>query len=747
MGKARLAISVMAGAMVCGSGASWAGVDYPSAHRDKTVDHYFGTAVPAPYQWMEQLDDPALKAWIDAENQLTAQQIKAAGGYDWVHQRLTALENVPSQSVPVMAGPHGQTLFYTRNTGLQDQSVLYKQSGEGKPQALLDPNTLSSDGQIALLDWQPSDDGRYVVYGLSQGGSDWQTLHVLDTQTGQTTDDVIQWVKFSNLAWTADGKGFFYSRYPAPGKGSEIAHKITVQSLYYHRLGTPQKDDALVFTRPKLAEWVVDGSVSDDGRFLYVSLSQGTSPNNRLFVADMGDPNKPDIQAKLKPVFTQNDASYRPIGHVDDTVYLLTTRGAPNGRIVSFDLGKPEQWHVVMPEGDDVIAGATLAGDQLLVQRLVDVKSEVALYSLDGEPKGLLPTPAIGTVGGIHAKTDQNTLYYGFTSFLYPGTIYRYDLAKHEGQVFFQPKIPFDAKGLTTEQVFYRSKDGTKVPMFITHAKDIKLDGHNPTLLYAYGGFDISITPSFSKSVATWLEMGGVYAVANIRGGGEYGESWHHAGMLGNKQNVFDDFAAAARYLADHKYADADHLGIEGYSNGGLLVGASITEHPELFGAAYAGAGVQDMLRYQHFSGGALWAPEYGTSDDKQAFNWLIKFSPLANVDQGTCYPPTILTTADHDDRVVPSHTYKFAAKLQHAQAAAKDCKAPILLRVDTQTSHNYMPTDKRIDRAAAVLTFMADHLGARAPEAKRSKDKPAPTSDKADAQSLPTDTASEQAS
>ncbi len=709
-----LAIAVVS-AFACSAHAQQAAAPaYPQPHRDTIVDNYFGDKVPAPYQWMEKLDNPQLKTWVAKENALTAKRIQAIDSRGWIHQRLTQLQNVPHESVPFQAG---KMLFYSRNTGLQDQSVQFVKNGpNGKARELLDPNTLSKDGSIALLSWQPSDHGKHVAYGLSQGGSDWETLHVLDTASGKTMDDAIHWVKFSGISWTADGKGFFYSRYPRPPKGQAIADKVKVQSLYYHRLGTPQSADTLIYTNPKLDEWVVSGQVSEDGRFLFVVLNHGTSSNNRLYIADLGKGAHPHIKARLKPAFTDDNAEYQPVGHIGNTIYMLTTLHAKRGRIVAFDADTPApaHWTVIVPQGKSVIQGAQMAGGKLLVNRLVDVKSKVGIYTPQGRKTGQLPTPTLGTVGGIESHNDRDTVYYAFTSFLYPGEVYRYDIASGKSSTFFKPKVPFDASRYQTRQVFYHSKDGTRVPMFITYRKGMKLDGSHPTLLYAYGGFNISITPSFSNTLPTWLEMGGIYAVANIRGGGEYGQAWHHAGMLGNKQNVFDDFAWAAKYLVKHKYTSTPHLGIEGYSNGGLLVGASITEHPGLFGAAYAGAGVQDMLRYQKFSGGALWSPEYGTSDKKKDFAWLIKFSPVQNVKPGTCYPPTILTTADHDDRVVPSHTYKFAARLQHAQS----CANPILLRVDTQTSHNYMPTNKRIDRSVDVLAFMAKHLGASAPKA-----------------------------
>ena len=683
-------------------------ISYPPAERAATVDHYDTVTVPAPYQWMENLDSPAVARWVGAENVLTAHYLDTIPLRGWIQQRLTTLWNYPKIGVPTL---RGGKLFFGKNSGLQNQSVLLVQDGfDGKPHELLDPNALSKDGSIALLDDLPSPDARYLAYGLSQGGSDWETLHVRDVATGRDLADVVQWVKFSGIAWTRDDKGFFYSRYPAPAAGHTISGRVRNQALYYHVIGTPQAADGKIYARPDLPEWIVGGSVSDDGHYLFVSLVNGTSTHNELYVADLGDPAHPSVDAPLRPLFTGNDAGYSPVGNLGDTVYMLTTHVAPRGKIVAFRLGQPAaaHWRTVVPQGRDVIQGALLAGGDVVVERLVDVKSEVSLYAPDGKLTGVLPLPGIGAVGGLSGQADSPQLFYAFTSFLYPTSVYRYDVATGRNSVFFKPQLPFDLPQYATRQVFYRSKDGTRIPMFITARKGLKLDGRNPTLLYAYGGFDISITPSYSPMVPAWLKMGGVYAVANLRGGGEYGEAWHHAGMLGKKQKVFDDFAWAAKYLIREKITSTPHLGIEGYSNGGLLVGASITEHPHLFGAAYAGAGVLDMLRYEKFSGGALWEPEYGDPNNSAAFQWLSKYSPLQNVRAGTCYPPTIISTADHDDRVVPSHSYKFTAAIQHAQS----CTNPILIRVETQTSHDYMPTDKRIEQTADIAAFMAWNLG-----------------------------------
>jgi len=688
---------------------------YPQPRRDNTVDNYFGTKVPAPYQWMEDLNSPELAKWVAEENKLTFAYLDNIPERDWMKQRLTQLWNYEKVGVPAR---EGGKLFFSKNSGLQNQSVVYETTaGVANARELIDPNKLSPDGSIALQDYVASHDGNDLVYALSEGGSDWETLHVRDLATGKDTPDEVHWVKFSGPSWTNDNKGFFYSRYPEPPKGEAIENRVENQALYYHVLGTPQSADRKIYARPDLPEWIIGGQVSEDGRYLLVTLVNGTETKNELFYADLGDPQHPNIGAPIKPLFTANDAEYAPLGNIGDTLFVQTTKDAPNRKIVSLKFPDPSRLKTVVPESRNVIENSLLAGGEVAVQYLVDAKSEVKLFGTGGSAKTTLALPGIGSVVGLSGRNDTPELFYGFTSFLYPTTIYRYDIKNGKTETFAKPKVDFDPSRYETKQVFYTSKDGTRVPMFITARKDLKLDGANPTILYAYGGFNINITPSFNPMLPVWLEMGGVYAVPNIRGGGEYGEAWHHAGMLSKKQNVFDDFAWAAKYLIAQKYTSTPHLGIQGYSNGGLLVGANITENPKLFGAAYGGAGVMDMLRYQKFSGGALWAPEYGTSEDKQAFQWLYKFSPVQNVKDGTCYPPTIITTADHDDRVVPSHSYKFVARLQHAQS----CDNPILLRVETKTSHGYMPTDKRIAQTADVWAFMAWNLGIKSvPEAKK---------------------------
>ncbi|HEY1837992.1 MAG TPA: prolyl oligopeptidase family serine peptidase [Rhizomicrobium sp.] len=689
--------------------AAPAAVAYPPAKRDKTVDHYFGVSVPAPYQWMENMQSPALHKWVDAENTLTEHYLSGIPVRAWMMQRLKTLWNYAKETAPTqVAGPR---LFFRRNEGLQNQSVVYVQDSPGaERRVLLDPNKLSPDGSTALAGTAPSPDGKYLAYALSSGGSDWQTVHVMDVATGQTRSDEVKWVKFSGIAWTNDDGGFFYARYPEPAANNKINQEVVNQKLYYHKLGTPQSDDKLIYARPDLPHWIVGGDVSEDGRTLFISLVNGTSPDNELFYANLGDPQKPSIGGKIVPLYTTNDASYAPVGIDNGTLYLQTDLDAPRGRIVatSLEAPSPAHWRVVVPEGSGVIRSAGLAGGKLIVNSEDIAKSRLDLYGLDGKPIGPLSTPGIGSVSGLSVRNDSDTIYYGFTSFLDPASIYSHDVKTGKTDTFFKPDVKFDSSPYETKQVFFRSKDGTEVPMFIVAKKGVPLDGSNPTILYGYGGFDITITPSFSPTVPMWLELGGVYAVANLRGGGTYGEAWHHAGMMGNKQNVFDDFAAAGKYLIAQHYTSSKHLGIQGYSNGGLLTGASITQHPDLFGGAYIGHGVLDMLRYQDFSGGALWGPEYGTSADAQAFKWLYAYSPLHNIKQGTCYPPTLIDTSWDDDRVVPMHEFKFAAAIQHAQG----CANPILLQTSGATSHIYMPTDKQIAQSADVWAFEAYNLG-----------------------------------
>lgn len=683
---------------------------YPPAPRGTVIDDYFGTAVADPYRWMENAHDPALHKWVDAENRLTSAYMAKNPFRSWMAKRLTQIWNFQNDNtVPdQVAGPR---LFFRRNTGLQNQSPVYVQdSPAAKPRLLIDPNVLSPDGSIALNAYWPSPDGKLLAYGLAPGGGDWTSVHLLDVATGKTLADEVRWLKTWDVAWTNDDRGFFYCRYPEPPKGNEVGAEMIQEMVYYHVLGQPQTADRLIYTRHDLPHWLIEPAVSENGRYLIVMLNHGAAPQNELYIADMGDALKPDTAAPLKPLYVRNDAAYTPIDVRDGVLYLTTNLGAPRQRIVAAKLSQPDpaHWRIVIPQGASAIEYATFAGRYLIVVRVVDAANRLDLYDTIGRPAGALALPALGTAMGISSLQRSDIVYYGFSSWLAPTSVYRYDLRTGKTAPVFQPETKFDASNYETREVFYPSKDGTLVPMFIVAAKNVKLNGRNPTILYGYGGFDITLTPMFKPAYPVWLELGGILAVSNPRGGDTYGEAWHRAGMLDKKQNTFDDFAWGAKYLIDKGYTSAAHLGILGKSNGGLLVGASITEHPALFGAAHIEHGVLDMLRYQHFSGGALVIPEYGSSGDLRAFKWLYAWSPLQNIRDRTCYPPTLITTSWDDDRVVPMHAFKFAAAMQHAQA----CANPVLLRTTGATAHSYMPTDQNIAQTADVWAFEAEHLG-----------------------------------
>lgn len=697
---------------------------YPVARSDRMVDTYFGTRVPAPYQWMEDLKSPELHRWVHAENQLTDDYLAKIPIRGWIEQHLTKAWNYSKEDAPIQL--ENGMLFYRRNSGLQNQSIVYVQSSAAASQrVLLDPNGLSPDGSIALVADVPSPRGRYLAYALSVGGSDWETIHVMDVATGKVLPDVVRWVKFSGIDWTQDGKGFFYSRFPAPPESRSASdHAVADQELCYHLLGTPQTDDRLVYARPDIPHaFILDGdfvggNANEQGRYFLVIVQNNAARRNELYYIDLGNPENPKFSGGVKPLYTKNNAAFYPIGQEGGTLYLWTTLDAPRGKIIatSFRDPDPKRWMTVVPEGEGVLTSARMADGKILANYQVVAKSRLELFNTGGKFLRTLDLPALGTVDQISANNDTNTIYYAFTSYLDPTTIYQFDIANGKTTVFFKPDVRFDPASYEVKQVFYTSRDGTRVPMFIVEKKGLKLDGSHPTVLYGYGGFDFSTTPTFDPMLPVWLELGGVYAVANIRGGGEYGEAWHRAGMLGNKQNVFDDFAWAAKYLIKHGYTSSKRLGIQGYSNGGLLTGVSVTQHHGLFGAAYIGHGVLDMLRYQKFSGGAYWAAEYGTSEIKKDFEWLIKYSPLQNIRADTCYPATFVTTSWDDDRVVPSHAFKFTAKIQQAQA----CDNPILLHTTSSTSHMYMPTDKLIRQDADVWAFEAWNLGIRSAVGKQ---------------------------
>jgi prolyl oligopeptidase len=689
--------------------ASTPEVAYPPAPRGAVVDHYFGIAVPDPYRCMENSKDPELHKWVDAENRLTQSYMAKNPIRPWFAKRLTELWNVPSETTPEPV--HGTRLFFRRNSGLQNQAVLYVQdSPASKPRMLVDPNKISPDGSIALSAYWPSPDGKFLAYGLSPGGGDWVEIHVVDVTSGKPLSDVVRWLRSWDLAWTNDDKGFFYSRFPQPQKGNEIRQELIHQALYYHVLGASQSADRLLYARPDLAHWLITPQISENGRYLLVSLFNGTAPENELYFADLGDPLKPDVTAPLKPLYVKNDAYYQPIDIKDGELYLQTTLGAPSWRVVATKLSEPDpaHWRTVVPESKGVMQASSFAGRYLAVNRIVDAAARLDLYDTSGKQAASIALPAYGTLMGLSSLQSSNTFYYSFSSYLSPTSSYRYDLNTGKTETVFSPDVKFDSSKYETREIFYPSKDGTMVPMFILATKNLKLDGSHPAILYGYGGFGATLVPFFKPPYPVWVELGGIMAVPELRGGDTYGEAWHRAGMLDKKQNTFDDFAWAAKYLIEKGYTSVRHMGIQGKSDGGLLVGASITQHPELFGAAYAEHGVFDMLRVQRFSGGALAIPEDGSADDPHAFKWLYAYSPLHNIRSGTCYPPTLLTTSWDDDRVVTMHSFKFAAALQHAQS----CANPILLRTTGATAHSYMPTDQAIQQYADVWAFEGQHLG-----------------------------------
>ncbi|HEX2093305.1 MAG TPA: prolyl oligopeptidase family serine peptidase [Longimicrobiaceae bacterium] len=682
---------------------------YPETRRSDQVDDYHGTRVADPYRWLEDTDSPETGAWVEAQNRVTFGYLETIPERERIRRRLTELWNYERYGVP---SREGGKYFFFRNSGLQNQSVLYVQRTlDAEPRVLLDPNTLSPDGTVSLTSLSVSEDGRTLAYGTSSGGSDWNELRVRDVETGQDLPDHLRWIKFSAVAWTHDGKGVFYSRYPEPSGNALTAENLN-HKLYYHRLGTPQSQDVLVYQRPDHPEWRFSPWVTDDGRYLVIYVSYQTSRNDLLFV-DLGSAQRPRIDGEVRGLVGGFNANYSVIGNDGPVFYVRTDRNAPKGRVVAIDTRRPQEahWRTVIPEGEDVLQGVRIINNQFVASYLHDASDRVRIFSLDGRPGREIRLPTLGTVGGLSGERGDTEMFYSFTSFLYPTTIFRYDFRTGQSTVFRRPQIGFDPSAYETRQVFYPSRDGTQVPMFVTHRRDLRLDGNNPTLLYGYGGFNVSMTPGFLVSNLVWLEMGGVYAVANLRGGGEYGEEWHLAGTRERKQNVFDDFVAAAEHLVAQGYTSPGKLAISGASNGGLLVGAAMTQRPDLFRAALPAVGVLDMLRYHRFTIGKAWAVDYGTADEPEGFRYLYAYSPLHNLKPGTCYPATLVTTADHDDRVVPGHSFKFAAALQ----AAQGCGNPTLIRIETRAGHGAgKPTSKQIEEETDRWAFLVKELGVR---------------------------------
>jgi prolyl oligopeptidase len=700
--------ALLAGALALATSTEAQQTRYPVTRRIDQTDDYHGTRVADPYRWLEDTDAPDTRRWIGEQNRLTSAWLAAVPQRAAIERRMTELWNYERWNVPFRRGGR---IFSFRNDGLQNQSVLYVQpSLAAPPRVVLDPNTLSPDGTVSLSTMAVSDDGKLLVYGTSSGGSDWQEFRVREVDTGRDRPDHLKWVKFSGAEWTRDGRGFFYARYPEP-TGNALTSALANQRLYYHRLGTPQSQDVLVYERPDQPTWGFSPEVTEDGRYLVVTVWQGSAPVSRVHVLDLGDPAAPRLRGEMLRLLDDADANYSFVGSRGTVLYFRTDAEAPRGRIIAVDLRNPARsaWRTVVPQSEDALTDARIVGGHFVAEYLHDAHSRVRVLGLDGRPVRDLELPTLGTVGAVTGEPGDTDVFYSFTSFLYPSTIFRHELGTGKTETVHAPRTGFDPSRYTTEQVFYTSRDGTRVPMFLSYRKGLKRDGGNPTQLYGYGGFSWNLTPGYSVPVLVWLEMGGVYAAPNLRGGAEYGEEWHRAGMLEKKQNVFDDFIAAAEYLVRERYTSPAKLSISGDSNGGLLVGAVMNQRPELFGAAIPGVGVMDMLRYHRFTIGWGWVPEYGSADDPRQFPWLYAYSPLHNLKPGTRYPATLVTTGDHDDRVVPGHSFKYGAALQAAQGG----DAPVLIRVETRAGHGAgKPTSMQIEEAADKLAFLVRTFG-----------------------------------
>jgi prolyl oligopeptidase len=658
--------------------------------------------VADPYRWLEDLDSSETRSWVEAENKLTFDYLAQIPARAGIKERLTKLWDYEKYGVPFR---EGNRYFYSRNSGLQNQSVLYTVTSlSAQPQMLLDPNTLSSDGTVAVSGMSVSDDGKLLAYSLSSSGSDWQEWKVRNVESGQDLSDHLKWAKFSAASWSSDSKGFYYARYDEP-KGDSLKDTNYFQKVYYHKLGTPQSEDSLVYERTDQKDWLFGAGVTEDGNYLIITVYQGTDVKTRLYYKDLKSPN-----AQVVKLLDDFDASYTFVGNEGGRFWIQTDQGAPRGKVVEIDVTKPARanWKVVIPESRDTLQSVNVVNHNLVANYLHDAYTQVKIFDTTGKFLREVEFPGIGSADGFGGRPDDKETFYSFTGFTTPTTIYRYDLLSGKSTVFRQPKVDFNPADYETKQVFYPSKDGTKVPMFLTYKKGLKLDGNNPTYLYGYGGFNISLTPAFSVGNLVWMELGGVYAQPNLRGGGEYGEDWHQAGAKLKKQNVFDDFIYAAQWLIANKYTSTPKLAIGGGSNGGLLVGAAMTQRPDLFGAALPAVGVMDMLRFQKFTIGWAWVSDYGSSENAEEFKTLYAYSPLHNIKPGTNYPPTMVTTADHDDRVWPGHSFKFAAALQAAQAGP----APVLIRIETKAGHGAgKPTSKIIEEVADRWAFLVRTL------------------------------------
>ncbi len=677
---------------------------YPATRKSDTVDTYHGTAVPDPYRWLEDDNSAETKDWVTSQNGVTFGYLDQIPQRKPIRDRMTALFNFERYSAPYRAG---ERYFFSRNNGLQNQNVWFTASNlDAEPVLLVDPNTFSPDGTVSMGAPIPSDDGRTVAYQVSKSGSDWQEIRVRDVASGKELPDRIEWVKFSGIAWLKDGSGFFYSRYDAPKAGAALTQVNEYQKVYLHRLGQAQSEDMLVYERKDQPKWGLGAGVTEDGRYLILNVSQGTDTRNRVFFKDLATPD-----SKVVELLNDFDASYNFVGNDGPVFLFLTDLSSPRGRVVAIDTRKPAraEWKELVAQAEATLTGANVVGERLVCEYLKDARSQVRLHRLDGSFEKEIELPGIGSAGGFGGKRAEKETFYSFTSFTVPGRVYRYDFATGTSTLWRQPKVGFDPDAFETRQVWVTSKDGTKLPMFITHRKGLKPDGNTPVLLYAYGGFNISLTPSFSVANLVWLEMGGIYAVPNLRGGGEYGEEWHKAGTKLRKQNVFDDFIASAEWFIANGYTRKGRVAIQGGSNGGLLVGACLTQRPDLYGACLPAVGVMDMLRFHKFTIGWAWTSDYGSSENPEEFKALHAYSPLHNLKPGVSYPPTLVTTADHDDRVVPAHSFKFAARLQEVHQGPN----PVLIRIESKAGHGAgKPVSKQIEERADQLAFVAKQLG-----------------------------------
>ncbi|MBP6064778.1 prolyl oligopeptidase family serine peptidase [Bacteroides sp.] len=692
---------LIGGIMVMSCASQQQKIVYPETAKVDTVDVYFGTQVPDPYRWLENDTSSATAAWVAAENQVTNDYLSKIPFREQLLKRLTELANYEKIGTPFKK--HGKYYFY-KNDGLQNQSVLYVQDTlDGEPRVFLDPNKLSDDGTVALTGLSFSKDGKYAAYTISRSGSDWSEVFVMDVATGQLLEDHIEWAKFAGPSWRGDG--FYYSAYDAPKKGKEFSNVNENHKVYYHKLGEPQSADKLVYQNPAFPKRFYSAGTSEDERILFF-YEAGAGRGNNLFMQNL---TKPD--SKIVQLTTDFEYSYSPIEVIGDKMYLYTNYGAPKGRVMVADIDKPllANWTELVPESEAVLSGSQVIGNKLFLTYDKDASNHAYVYDLDGKLMQEINLPSLGSVGFSGDKDDKEC-FFGFTSFTTPGTVYKYDVDKNSYELYRAPKVNFNADDFVTQQIFFTSKDGTKVPMFLTHKKGLKKDGSNPVFLYGYGGFNVSLNPGFTTSRIPFLENGGIYAQVNLRGGGEYGEAWHVAGTKMQKQNVFDDFIAAAEYLITDKYTNSNKIAIVGGSNGGLLVGACMTQRPELFKVAIPQVGVLDMLRYHKFTIGWNWASDYGTSEEsKEMFEYLKAYSPLHNLKPGTTYPATLITTADHDDRVVPAHSFKFAAMLQ----ACNDGTNPTLIRIDSKAGHGAgKPMAKVLEEQADTYGFIMYNLG-----------------------------------